>query len=273
MMSAGRRSGGGGFSRGGSSSKPAKRRKQDYHERKLRLPPEESALDFQTLRQRTVQSLDRLGHQLLPFDLAYGMDNWLKSLNFLLDDFEAKAANWAVLPPSYAAARSDALATFAAPPTFPELEAAIGEARDSRRRAVLAIGDHDSSYFGSRLGGLRAKREGLTSELASERRLLADARSNRRPDGLLKKLFGRGPTPTEDHESKVSALEGQVAKVDSDIAATEADEAQFKEAKEKLGQAVDKVAELEAKKLERMQLTLERQEATKKLAEAISSLA
>jgi chromosome segregation ATPase len=86
-------SGGSGRSFGskGSSQKKDRKRKQEFHKHKVKFT-EEDHLDFEHLKTRVTVALDKLGHQEFSVESGgYTFQDWMKSLNLLLDDFEEKA--------------------------------------------------------------------------------------------------------------------------------------------------------------------------------------
>ena len=270
-MSAGYGAGGGSFSRGGSSRK-VRRKKKDFHGSKGRFAQGEEPVDLQTLKERTLQSLDRLGHQVFPPDLAYGLESWLKSLNVLLDDFETKASPYLALPPEYQNRRLEVTSSLLKAYEFPELDSAIVKAKGEERQAVALLGGRDSSYFGSKLGALRSRREQVALELESERSAVTRMKSARKPSELLKRLLGPKAQPSVGHQANVSRLESELGELNAKASALESEQVLFKEAKEKLALASDRLAELEVNRLGKMQFAPEREEATRLLAEEIAKM-
>jgi hypothetical protein len=263
--------GGGSFARRGSSSKKVRHRKQDFHEHRVRLAESGTPPDFQTLRARTLQSLDRLGHQVLPPDSSYGMQNWMKSLGILLDDFEARASSMVTLPEGYVAGKEGVLTTLSKGFTFPEMDAPIAGAKDDVARISSGIGNRDAAYFGSRLAALKAKRERLVTELDAERASISRIKAER-PGRLFQRILGQRPPSTSETEAHAADLEREIDESDSQTAALHEEELRYREARRELAAAADKLAEIEAKRMERLQLAPEREEATRKLAEEISKI-
>jgi hypothetical protein len=268
-MSAGHGGRGGSFARRGSSSKKVRHSKQDFHEHRIRLAEGGAPQDFQTLKERTLQSLDKLGHQVFPPDSSYGMESWMKSLGVLLDDFETRASSMVTLPASYAIGKESVLSTLSKEFTFPEMDAAITEARDEVTRISAAIGNRDGAYFGSRQAALKAKRERLVSELEAERSSIARVKAER-PGRLLQRMLGQRPPSTAEMEVHAAGLAKEIAESDSQAAALHAEELQYREGKRELAIVTDRLAELEAKRMERLQLAPEREEAARMLADEIS---
>lgn len=264
--------GGGSFTRRGSSSKKVRHRKKDFHEHKIRLAESGTPQDFQALREWTLQSLDKLGHQVLPPDSSYGMQNWMKSLGVLLDDFETRASSMVTLPEGYASGKEGVLSMLSKRFTFPEMDSAIAVARDEVVRISSSIGNRDAAYFGSRLAALRTRRQRLVTELDAERASISRIKAEPRPGRLFQRILGERPPSTAENEAHAAALEREISESDSQTAALQEEELRYREAKKELAVAADKLAGLEAKMMERLQLAPEREEATRKLAEEISKI-
>jgi len=263
--------GGGSFTRRGSSSKKVRHRKQDFHEHRVRLAESGTPQDFQTLRERTLQSLDKLGHQVFPPDSSYGMQNWMKSLGVLLDDFEVRASSMVTLPESYVAGKASILATLSKGFAFPEMDGAIAGARAEVAQISARIGNRDGAYFGSRLAALKTKREGLVMELEAERASISRIKAER-SGRLFQRMLGQRPPSTAEMEVHAAALAKDIDESDSQMAALREEEVRYREAKRELAAAADKLADLEANKLERLQLAPEREQAAKVLADEISKI-
>jgi len=228
-------------------------------------------VDFEAMKARTLQSLDRLGHQVLRPDLGYNMDNWLRSLNVLLDDFESKASRKASLPQEYLSRRQEVMVKLGRPVEFSELDYAIAQAKSEEGQLAASLGPHDTAYFDSRLGSLGEQRGQTAAELESERARLAQKKVEPRP-GFFTRIFAPKEPASSEPVLDIGQLEKGLSDLDSQIAAAEAEELHYREDREKLARAREKLAELEARKLERLQFVPEREEATKLLADEISKI-
>ena len=270
-MSAGYGGRGSSYSRGGSSKK-VRRKKQEYHEHRYHSPEAGSPGDQGTLKDRTLRSLDRLGHQAFVPGSGYGMENWMKSLNFLLEDFEARAAEELTLPESYLARRSEVLTALSKPPEAPELDAEIAGAREAEVKVLKALGNREASYFGSTRSDLNRRKDGVSAELDAERAAIAKIKAQPRPNRLFQRFLGEKPPSTAGKEANAARLEKEVAEIDAEIAALEAEEFLFDEGRRQLEVARDNLSKLEARKAERLQFSVEREAAAKALAEEIGKL-
>lgn len=273
VMSSGSRGSGRSFTgRGSSSQKRAKRKKQDYHKHRARLDENEGPVDFETLRDRTLQSLESLGHQVFHPDLGYGIDNWLKSLNVLLDDFESKASIGAPLPQDYLSRKREVMDKLGKPPEFPELDSTIAQAKGEEEQLAASLGPHGEAYFASRLASLKEQRNQTATELETERARLAEKKAEPRRQVFFRRIFASKEPVSSEPDLDVDQIEQRLGDLDSQIAAAEAEEALYGEVREKLARARQKVSELEAKRLERLQFIPEREEATRLLANEISKI-
>ena len=64
-------------------------------------------MDYNQLKTRTIIALDKLGHQKFSSEPGgYSLENWMKGVNLLLDDFEEKMGA-ARLPSAYAERRRE----------------------------------------------------------------------------------------------------------------------------------------------------------------------
>ncbi len=70
--------------------KSPKKRKQEFHRHKIKFT-ESKTLEFSSLKERTLVALAHLGEQRFSEDGVYAFENWMKSFNFLLDEFEEGA--------------------------------------------------------------------------------------------------------------------------------------------------------------------------------------
>jgi hypothetical protein len=268
-MSAGHGGRGGSFTRRGSSSKKMKHSKQDFHEHRVRLAESETPQDLQSLRERTLLSLDKLGHQVFPPDSSYGMQGWMKSLGVLLDDFEARAPSVVTLPSSYFSTKEAVLTTLSRTFSFPDMDSAVAAAKEEVAQITSSIGNRDGAYFGSRLADSKAKRERLMPELAAERAAIARLKAER-PGRLFQRILGQKPPSTSELEVHAAALAKEIEETDSQVVSLQKEELRYREAKRELAAATDKLADLEGKRTERLQLAPEREEASRTLADEIS---
>ena len=273
MMSGSPGRAGGSFSRGGSpSQKKVRRKKQEYHKHRARLPGDEAPLDLEALKSRTIQSLDRLGHQVFFPDQGYGLQDWLRSLNVLLDDFETKAAPLVTIPQGYISKRQEVVDRLSRPPEFPELDSAIAQAKSEEERLSAALERHGAAHVSAKLISLNRQRDQLAAELDRVRARLSEKEAEPRHIGFFGRILGKKEPPSSRHEIDVSRAEEQLIYLESQLKALEEEEMSHQENKEKLVLARERLADLEAKKVERMQFVEERQEAAKLLANEISSI-
>jgi chromosome segregation ATPase len=263
---------GGTFARRGSSSKKVRHSKQDFHEHKVRLVEGGSPLDFPALRERTIQSLDRLGRQAFVPDSGYGLEGWMKSLDLLLGEFEAAAAGESALTESYSKKKEEILSSLRKSAESPQLDSEIAGARELQRKVASALGNKDASYFGSKLSDLNRRHESLSAQLESQRALIARIKAQPRPGRLFHRFLGEKPPSTAEEEATAAKLEKDRGDVESEISMVQAEQLLYEEGKRQLSQATDTLNRLEGAKVERLQLKQEREDAARALSEEISKM-
>ncbi|HYR03946.1 MAG TPA: hypothetical protein VEO75_01045 [Nitrososphaerales archaeon] len=265
----------------GNSKKKMKRKKQEYHIRRRAYIQESEHLNAEDVRARTVLALDRLGHQVLSTEPGgYDLEDWLRGLNSLLDDFQEKIGDHRI-PEEFRRVRRQALLSFAQASPLgvadPEFEKLTLE--EEAARAVLADLHRQAR---EKLASLREERDSCGRELKLEREKLAGMREAKEARKFFSRLVGGGPS-TAQAEAKVAELESKLSRLEEEIdgsrkarAASGAGAGQTgsasHEAQERLEGVRDRLLELESAKLERLQLAREREAAAKAISESISSM-
>jgi DNA repair exonuclease SbcCD ATPase subunit len=268
------RSGSKGFS---NKEKKQKRKKQEYHVHKRAHYQEVERPDPTEVRTRTILALDRLGHQVLSTEPGgYDLEDWTRSLNSLLDDFQEKVGA-ELLGDEFGSRRQQALSRVV-PSSAREIDSEIERLTQEQAAASVAV-DEAQKRASARLASLREEREACGKELRAEREKLAEIREARQSRQLFSRLLRAGPS-TEQAEARVAALESKLKRVEDEIErmrkarSTTAGEGdpEYIEARGRFEAARSKLLELQASKQDLLQLAHEREEATKALSEMISAL-
>jgi len=266
----------------GNSKKKMKRKKQEYHIHRRAYIQESERLNAEDVRARTVLALDRLGHQVLSTEPGgYDLEDWLRGLNSLLDDFQEKIGDHRI-PEEFRRVRRQALLSFAQASPLgvadPEFEKLTLE--EEAARAVLADLHRQAR---EKLASLREERDSCGRELKLEREKLAGMREAKEARKFFSRLVGGGPS-TAQAEAKVAELESKLSRLEEEIDGSRKARAASggtgagqtgsasHEAQERLEGVRDRLLELESAKLERLQLAREREAAAKAISESISSM-
>jgi len=287
------------FGSGRSSAfgeKKEKKKKQEYHRRKLKYV-EQEPVDFQHLKERTTAALQKLGQQVFSTD-GYSFQDWTKSFNFLLDDFEEKvgASN---LPGEYASKRSELTAELLRLAEMPEIDSELERIRKEREDLNNRILQKDMEKkrateeerreTSSKIDALRKQERECTAELEVAKASLEERRKTEKKSSssFFKKLFSsKSPTDPnsvegitnkrKDLEEKIRDASEQIkklqeernnAKVDSNLEHSETEEERTK-----LDSLKAELDSLEAKKAERMQLLEKRAQLTGVMSAIISGM-
>ncbi|MGI0078897.1 MAG: hypothetical protein ACRECH_04675 [Nitrososphaerales archaeon] len=210
--------------------KKEKRKKQEFHKHKVKFTEEEK-LDFTALRDKTVVSLVHLGKQQFSQEAGgYGFENWMKSFNLLIDNFEEEAGS-PNLPKDYFEKRQEFTSTLLKP-LGPELDSEISKLQEKEREILEKLQrmgarlthDQDSEKRTSKIDALNVERATYIDHLEDERRRLAQRRKEIEDSkGFLKRVFygskEKGPTISsieatiDELESKVKGLDGRISQL------------------------------------------------------------
>jgi hypothetical protein len=266
----------------GNSKKKLKRKKQEYHVHRRAYFQESDQVNPEDVRARTVLALDRLGHQVLSTEPGgYDLEDWLRSLNSLLDDFQEKIGDH-LIPEEFRRVRHESLLSLGHPFASGGADAELEKLTLEEGAARAALADLDRQA-GERLASLREERDSCSRELKLEREKLAGMREAREGRKFFSRLVGGGPS-TEHAEARVAELESKLSRLEEEIdksrkarsgsgvtGAGKTGSANL-EALERLEGIRNRLLELESAKLERLQLAREREAAAKAISESITSL-
>jgi hypothetical protein len=266
----------------GKSNKKMKRKKQEFHIRRRAYIQESERLNPEEVRTRTVLALDRLGHQVLSTEPGgYDLQDWLKSINSLLDDFQEKIGNDRI-PAEFRTRRRESLQSLALTSPSASADSEIEKLTQEEEAARSAFADLERQA-GERLASLRGERDSSSRELKLEREKLASMREAKRSRTFFSRLTGAGPS-TAQAEAKVAGLESKLRRLEDDIdrsrkarsapGATSVGEANSSnvEARERLEGIRNRLFELQSAKQEMLQLGREREVAAKAISDSIMSI-
>jgi septal ring factor EnvC (AmiA/AmiB activator) len=257
-----------------------KRRRQDFHEHKSRRP-EESQLDLVQLRDRTTMSLERLGRQRLSAEVGgYSLENWVKNLSLLLNDFEEKLKP-ATLPSEYAEKKRELESLLTSTVSSGAIDGEVERLRNEVAEASKRIAD-ERERINSGIDKLTKEQVRIAAEIKEEKTRLTRLREEAQSRPLYKRILGRdSPEPTAPMESKIRDLEAKLASLPAEITKLQtasqaiarnraSPDAPYGELWSRLETSESKLKAKETEKVELMQLTRERERLAAAFAELIS---
>jgi len=273
------RSGTKGFS---SKEKKQKRKKQDYHIHKRAHFQETERPDPEEVRKRTILALERLGHQVLSSEPGgYDLEDWMRSLNSLLEDFEDKVGD-GVVGDEFRARSQQALGRLVPSSSAKEIDQEIEKTTEEQAAASAAI-DEAERRASARLASLREERDACVKELKKEKDKLAEIKEARQSRQFFSRILRAGPS-TEQAEASVAELESKLKRTEDEIermrkarsvagggVSGQGDPA-YVEAQKRFEAARSKLLALQSSRENILQLVSEREAATQTLSQMISAL-
>ncbi len=265
----------------GTRSKKVKKQKRDFRTNKKR-PAKEEQVDLAAVKTRTLEGLTHLGAQKFTAGPGnYDLKHWLKSLNLLLDDFEAKMKG-GKLPAEYEGKRKEISARFSAGVDTSQIQSEA-EAIRKEEIEIRSTFDREKERIVARLNELRVEKEARAKDIDVEKAALEEIKAKRKSASFFSKLAGRSGPPTEPVEQKIREIEKSVASLEEEgtnlnkvRASIEREGGTPSGLYEQQWMRLDAIAvrlkELEAEVQEKSQLSKEREAATASLAEIISKL-
>lgn len=268
------RSGSKGFS---NKEKKQKRKKQEFHTHKRAHALDAGPHDPEAARSRTLMSLERLGHQTLSTEPGgYGLKDWMRSLDSLLDDFQEKVGPEHVSK-ELLAMRGETFARLEHPPPSGEIDSEMEKLmkEEAETRAELDTLERKDA---ATLGYLMEQREARKKELKQEKDKLAALLESGESRPLFSRIR-RSKPPTEEAKARVAKAESEVARLEGEIEHTKkarsdttGGQSPYAEARARMEKIRDRLTELQSSRESLLQLKHEREEATKALAGLISSM-
>ena len=288
--------------RGTYDRKNVKRKKQNFHTRKIRLNAEsEVPADLAALKNKVIVSLAHLGEQKFSAEPGgYSFENWMKSFNMLLDDFETKAGS-TKLPKEYYTKRLDLTASLVASirDGRGDLTQKISELRDEEQSLTRAIAlsgaksrsDHEKSERDQKIRELEADVANGEEQLVELRKRLDLRRKQSSESRGVFRRFVSGlskpadATPIEVLESRVAEKEEVVQsdkrkiselKLRNEKSEVHLDDKLSNKSREELesglAEVVSEIEKLESNLEEQQQLSEQRKEVTKTLSGEIAKI-
>lgn len=254
-----------------------KRKKQEYHTHKRAYYQESQALNPSDVRSRTIVALDRLGHQVLSTEPGgYDLDDWLRSLDSLLEDFQEKLGSSAITEDFNRQIR-EALTPLTLPSEEGMADPEIERLSKEEAEATAALGDL-KARTGEKVTSLKNERETCLKEIKVEREKLSQITKESESRGFFSRLRrpNVSPAPTE---AKIRELESRLKKLEEELRAAQTNSGAAGarnpgeiEIREKLDAIGRRLEELQTAKQSRLQLSRERETATQRISAIVSSL-
>jgi hypothetical protein len=273
------RSGSKGFS---SKEKKQKRKKQEFHSHRRAHFQESERLDPEEVRARTILSLDKLGHQVLSSEPGgYDLDDWIRSLNSLLEDFQEKVGAERVAE-EFRTRSQEILGRIAPSSSAADIDSEMEKLTQEEEAARVAI-DEAVKRAAARRASLREEREACVKDLKAEKEKLAELREARQSRQFFSRILRAGPS-TGEAEARVAELESKLKNLEEEIersrkarssagagAPGEGDSG-YLEAQQRLEAARDRLLDLQSSRQNLLQLASEREVATQAISAMISAL-
>jgi hypothetical protein len=256
-----------------NKTKKLKRKKDEFHSHKKLHFQEIEPLGLEQVKERTILTLDRLGHQVLSSEPGgYGLQSWMKNFNSLLDDFQEKIGPTR-MPSEFDGRRREINAILNAQPDSSDVESEIekllGEQEDAKKMM-----EEEAAKRTVRLRSLREQRDGYEKDLKEEKRRLAELNQANQSRQFFSRLLKAGPS-TAPTEEKIKELETSLSKTADEIDTLQNSQVSGSAvagAKEKAESTQTKIEELRLSKQAKIQLTRERELAAQTMSEIVSKV-
>ena len=235
-------------------------------------------MDVEHLKSRTVAALGRLGRQRFsPEPGGYTLADWMKGVELLLDDFEAKMGTGR-LTSEYAEKRRELEGFLSRPVDLSPVQDEMARVRKEGDEAMKRLEDA-KSLTTFEVNRLHSELDALSVELVVKKRAL-DEVEERQSKSLFRRFLGADSSKSEEAaevgeiESQIRSLTGELSEQRKSLKSLEMHPLQSKWADDwrKVQSSRSKLGELEDEKLNRLQVSKERQELTASLADAIARL-
>lgn len=200
----GSRSGG----KGASPKKSYKKKKQEYHRHREQLQ-ETEAPSIEQLRSRVMSALERLGHQRLSAEPGgYNLQSWVRNLDILLDDFEAKVGS-SHLPQKYHEKREMAANGMLKSADSGEIDRRIETLRNEASEATKVLEDRRADIV-KKLASIDSESNRLAAEVEEAQDEQKGPTSGGGSGSFLQRVFGRKERQSEDTKQKQVETESRL---------------------------------------------------------------
>jgi len=252
---------------------------QSFHQRKIRIQ-ETPELDFDQLKARTINALNKLGQQTFsPEPGGYTLENWTRGVNILLNEFEKKAGATRVSP-EYLASRHKLNERLSEPIQTSSIDEAISQHRSNISVIERRI-EAERALMVSRISELKVMQTESSAELEREQRRATEAPAEQANNSLFARLFVRNKATPKNYDGRIVSLESRLASLTGEVLEQQKQlraidlrlpGSRYAEDWKLLESMQNKLNELEKERLDRTQLVKERAEATGSIADAISRI-
>jgi hypothetical protein len=255
-------------------------KKQEFRQYKTRSS-RTARQEYEELKTRTIAALDKLGHQKFSAESGgYSLENWMKGVNLLLDEFEEKVGATR-LPPEYTDERRKMNHLLSRPVDVSSINEKISELGEAEAEVSGKIGEA-RALNSSRIEGLQSELDTCSADLEEEKRRLAGLAAGQRSRPFFGRLFGgNSKSTTNASEEKVKELESKLSTLTNEILEQQkslksidqrSPESPCAEEWEKLELLQARLVQLQDDKRDREQLVREREKITASIANAISKI-
>ena len=255
-------------------------KKEETHHHKVRFS-EAAPVDHDQLKSRTIIALEKLGHQKFSSEPGgYSLENWIRGVNLLLDDFEEKMGA-EKLPSDYSERRREMDYWLSKPVDLSSIDKSIFELKQNEEE-ILRKFDDARTKSSTKIEELRTELAFVSAELEREKKRLASHATEQRSDSVFKRLFGGNKKPSVDtSESEVEEIESRLHVLDNEILEEQKSLKSIEDHSSvspsgaewgKLESLEARRRELENERLEKVQLVREREGLTASIADTISRI-
>ena len=251
---------------------------QPFHPRKIRIP-EDTKLDYDQLKSRTIIALNRMGQQRFSSEPGgYSLDNWIRGMNILLDDFE-KGTDEEKLSSDYFAKRRVLNELLSKPIPTESIDRDISEIRQKMAETDGRI-EAERARIASRIDELKNEQAKCSAELAREQARASNPAAERSSGSFFRRLIGgNSKTSRQNSEGSVEELESRLGALAAEMTerkkllksvGSRSPESPVAEEWKVLQALQSRLEELESERSESMQLARVREGITASIAGEIS---
>ena len=253
---------------------------QSFHQRKIRTQ-ETPKLDPDQLKSRTIIALSRLGQQKFSNEPGgYSLENWVRGVNILLDDFEEKMGK-GKLSPDYVEKRREMNDFLSKPVSTSSIDESIYNVKRDAADAEGRIAEGRARLV-SRVAELKSEQDSCSAELERARERIASQAAEQSSESLLKRLFkGNSKTSAKDPGTRVKELESKLDALSSEILGQKrllklvdqhSPDSPYADEWKTLESLQTRLDALDSERLEKVQLVKEREEIASSIADTISGM-